>query len=461
MNILILGAGQVGSTLAENLSKTYDVTVVDLDREKLLALQSRLDIRTLLGSAASPKVLEEAGAPESEMVIAVTGSDETNILACQIAYSLFKVPTKIARVRAKEMADYPQLFTPENIPVDMIINPGELVTRYLERLISRPGAQMVLELADGMVQMLGLRVKPGTPLVGRQIREFSHDLADLTVHICGLIRQEKVILPNGEEALQPYDVLLVMAKTEEANTAIQTLLGHEPRYRRILIAGAGNIGMQLAQVLEEKYSVKVLEQSNHQCDIAAEKLNKTLVLAGDASDAELLLSENIDETDLFLSLTNDDEVNIMSAIVAKRLGAKNTIALVNKQTYAHYLIERSPDIDLAISPQRITGGRILRCLRKGDISNVYVLSNGQAEVLELVIHGEEGESKIIGKTIKQIRLAATVKVCALVRDETVILPSADLVLKDKDRLVLLLSDQEAIELIEKKFASELTIKEHP
>lgn len=451
MKVVILGAGQVGSTLAENLSQDHDVTVLDIDAERLLMLQSRLDIRTVQGSSSSPKALEDAGVQDADMLIAVTSNDESNILACQIAHSLFKVPTKIARVRNREITAYPHLFTPENIPVDLVINPAQLVTEHLVRLIAHPGTQLVWDFASGAAKIAGIEALPRSELIGRQVKEFLHDLADVNAKLVAICRNERTFFPESDTIIAAHDLLIFIAAADDVNTVSKVLLQEEPRYRRIMLAGAGNIGIQLAEILEGKHSVKLLDHSPRQTEIAAQALSKTVVLTGDASDADLLISENIDETDLFCSVTNDDEDNIMSAIVAKRLGAKHTIALVNRQSYAYHLIERSPDIDMALSPQKVTGGRIMTCMYTGDISNVYIMPRGEAQAIELTLHGEAGTSKVVGRTIKELKLPSVMKVCAVVRQAVVLTPADDFILAEGDHVVIFLLDKTKMKEVEKKF----------
>ena len=451
MQIIILGAGQVGSTLAENLSVDHDITVVDKDESRLLALQSRLDIRTVEGIAAYPDVLEAAGAEDADMLIAVTSSDETNIVACQIAYCLFKTPNKVARVRCRELSQYPELFKPGNLHIDTIINPAEWITRRLVRLVEHPGCSVILDFAEGAIQMAAVRAAPQTPLVGRRIAELTQELMDIPHCLVAIMRNHKLFLVDEDTVIEAHDEVCFCTEAKQVNAVTEVLLENNKRYRRLILVGGGNIGVNLAQALENDYNVKLLERGVKQCEEAAAILNKTVILNGDASDADLLLSENIDETDLFCSVTNDDEANIMSAIVAKRLGARNTFALVNRQTYAHYLIERSPDIDLAISPQRITSGKLLTFLRKGDMVHVYPLSKGSAEVIEIIAHGDEKTAKAIGKPIGKLHLPADAKIVAIQRGEHVIMADDAVVIEAGDHVILMVCDKSAVADIQRLF----------
>jgi trk system potassium uptake protein TrkA len=451
MNIIILGAGQVGTTLIQYLCAEHDVTVIDTDPPRLIELQNRFDVRAITGSGAYPHILEEAGAKDADMLIAVTSSDECNIVACQIAYTLFNIPAKIARVRCKELSRYPELFGRDKIAIDTIINPAELVIHRLVRQVEHPGTLMVLDFADGKIQVAAVRVESGSELAGRRLKEIHQELSDTQARVVGVLRADDLMAPESDMQLKAHDELYFCAPSEDINEATQILLGKEIKYRRIMIAGGGNIGLGLAQRLESKYNVKLIEHGDVNCSLAAERLHDAIVLHGDASDSHLLKNENIDETDLFCSVTNDDEANMMSAILAKRLGAKVTIALVNKQTYAHYLIERSPDIDMAISPQRITGGKILTYLRKGDMVNVYSFPRGKAEALEVIVHGEAGRSSVVGKSIEQLRLPSDVVVCAVLRGDKALSATHDLVIENQDHIVLFVCDKKHIKTVEKLF----------
>ncbi len=451
MKILVLGAGQVGSTLVEYLSEDHDMTVVDLAQDQLLALQNRFDIRTVVGSASYPHILENAGAADADLLLAVTSSDESNIVACQMAHCLFKTPVKIARVRCREIANYPDLFAEDKLAIDYLIDPAVLATQRLKRQIEHPGTAMVLDFLEGAVQLAAVRATPPSELIGHKLLELYQDLDEIRARIVGILRGNEFFVPDNDTVIEAHDEVFFCTQAEHTNQVMQSFLKKNLRYRRIMIAGAGNIGSGLAKELEFDYNIKMIERNAAQCEMAAEALQNTVVLNGSASDAELLTNENIDEVDLFCSLTNDDEANIMAAIVAKRLGARSTIALVNRQTYAHYLIERSPDIDMALSPQQVTVGRILTFLRQGDMINVYRLPHGSAEAIELVAHGDPLSSKIIGRSIEKAKLPSSVAVCALMRGKEIFIADPSLEIQVGDRVVLLVTDKSAISTVEKLF----------
>lgn len=451
MKIIILGAGQVGTTLAESLCDEHDVTIIDLDSTKLAQLQRRLDLRTITGHASYPHILEEAGADDADMLIAVTSNDETNIVACQISYSLFRTPTKIARVRAPELTANEKVFTADHIPIDMLINPSNLITQRIKRQIQNPGTQLVVGFADEKVLLASVRATPPSPMIGKKIHDLYQDLEDIQVNIVGILRDDKMLIAEPEHYIEPHDELYFAARAQDIRKITQSFHQKEQKFRRIMLAGAGNIGLALAKEIEGDYNVKLLDRNPKSCEKAASELNQTVVLNGDVGDVDLLQSENIDEIDFFCALTNDDEANIMSAILAKRFGAKITACLVNRQTYAHYLIERTPDIDVAISPQRITGGDILKHLRKGDMVNVYPLPHNTAEAIEIIVHGEEGHSKVVGHTVEGLDLPSSIRACAIVREEEVIIQLDDVILQTDDHVVFFVSNHNHIKEIEKRF----------
>lgn len=450
MNIVILGAGQVGSSLAINLQKEHDITIIDEDSEKLSNLQSHFDLRTICGSASDPTVLDEAGASDTDMIIAVTNNDEANIVACQIAYSLYKVPTKIARLRNKNYVKYPQIFNSDNIPIDFIINPAEYVTKMLIGLIEHPGSFQVVDFAKGKLQMVGTVVAENSPVVGMSIREFRQELPDIDARIMAIFRHKQSLLINADTIIEANDELFFLAEQSEAAAILAEFQPHVARVRKLFIAGAGNIGVGLAKRLENNYDIKIIESDYQRCYAAAEKLNNTTVLNGNASDTELLASESIDDMDLFCSVTNDDETNIMSAMIAKKMGAKNTMALVNGLSYA-MLVDDSSTIDRAISPQRITIGVIQTYLRKGDVTNIYSLYGGKCEAMEIKVHGDERSSMVAGKSIEELNLPDSIRIGALVRNNQVMIAHDHYVIEANDRVVLTVTDLSKIPTVEKLF----------
>ena len=450
MKIIILGAGQVGTSLANHLLADHDISLIDADSEKLRSLHHKFDIKTICGSGAHPHILEEGGAQDADMVIAVTNNDEVNIVACQIAYSLFKTPTKIARIRNKYYLRYPRIFNNDHIPIDLIINPSESVTDRLMRLVETPGSFQALDFANHAMQMIGVKVSPLSVAVGVTVAEFRNNLGEADARIITLIRDEKPIAFTADTAIKAGDAVYFITYNEHVSSLVSLFQPRQRRVKNIMIAGGGHIGTGLAQKLEKEYIVKLSERNYAQCHRAAELLNDTVVLFGDAADDELLQGENIEDVDFFCSVTNDDEANIMSAMLAKKMGAKTTLALVNSLSYAS-LIEDGQTIDVALSPQRTTIGVILTYLRKGDFVNIYSYHLGTCEAMEVVVHGEEYYSSVIGHTIRELTLPDCVKVGAIVKKGTAYIAHDDTVVEKGDHLILAISDLRYIRTLERLF----------
>ena len=321
MKIIILGAGQVGTSVAENLSReANDITVVDNDPECLQYLADRLDLGTVQGFASHPDVLRRAGAEDADMIIAVTNSDETNMVACQVAYTLFHTPTKIARVRARSFLSHSSLFTQEAFPIDMLISPEQEVIRLVERLIEFPGALQVLDFADGRVRLVAVKAYYGGPMVGHELRELKEHMPGVDSRVAAIFRRGRAITPQGDTVIEVDDEVFFIASRNNIRSVMGELRRVENNVKRVMLVGGGNIGRGLAQVLEERCHVKLIEKDPVRTQLLSEELERTLVLQGDAANEELLLEENIENADIFCAMTNDDEVNILSAMLAKRLG---------------------------------------------------------------------------------------------------------------------------------------------
>lgn len=450
MKIIILGAGQVGGTLAEHLtSEANDITVVDQNIKTLQALDEKYDVRAIVGHAAHPSVLRRAGAEDADMVIAVTDSDETNMLACQISYTLFNTPMKIARVRSTEYILYQELFDNKAIPIDVLISPEQLITRYIKRLIEYPGALQVFDFAHGQVQCVSLRVKEGAPLDGHAIKDMHIHLPSLQTRIAAIFRQGKSIVLSGETTIKADDDVFFICETSEVRAVISELRGMDEPYKRIMIAGGGNIGLNLAKALEKNYNVKIIDHGQARCRMLAENLNKAVVLYGDVSDKNLLINENIDETDVFCALTNDDETNIMSATLAKRMGARKVMALINRTAYAD-LIEGS-EIDIAISPQQATISSLLSHIRCGDIVQVHTLKRGMAEAIEAIARGTRETSKVVGRRVGELSLPPGTSIGVIVRGDRVLSASADIHIEPDDHVILFVSDRRHVKDVERLF----------
>ena len=451
MKILILGGGQVGRTAAEHLSReeANEVTVVDVNEDLLRDLQDRLDVRTVAGNAAHPTVLEAAGVAEAEIIVALTSSDEVNMMACEVAFTLFRTPTKIARIRAAEYTARPQLFGSEGLSVDVVISPEQLVTDYVERLIHHPGTLQVLDFADGRVRLVGVRVRQGGLLAGRTLRDLPQHLAKTEVRVVAIYRDGRSIAPEGDTLLADGDEIFFLAARDDIRRVMAELRQGDTAARRIVIAGGGNIGFRLAQCLEKQNQVKLIERDPRRARKVSELLENAIVLHGDAADEELLIEENIDSADVFAAMTNAEEANILSAMLAKRLGARKVMALINKPSYTE-LVE-SGSIDIAISPQTITISSLLAHVRRGDVVRVHALKRGAAEALEAVVHGDERSSRIVGRTVAQVPLPEGASIGAVVRGSEVIMAHHDTLVLADDHVILFLADRRHLEAVERLF----------
>ena len=451
MKILILGAGQVGSSAAYHLSReeANEVTVVDMRPDILRELQDRLDIRTVVGHAAHPDVLERAGANDADIVVALTDTDETNMIACQVAYTLFHTPTKIARIRAAEYMTAKTLFTQDAIPVDVRISPEQLVCEYIEQLILYPGASQVLDFADGRVRLVGAKADRDGLLVGQRIATLKEHIPNTEGRIAAIYRQGKAMLPEGDTVIQEGDEVFFIADRKDIRVFMSEMRRLEDPVRRVVIAGGGNLGLRLAMALEQTNQVKIIERDQQRARYISEQLNKAIVLVGDAADEELLLEENIDNVDVFCALTNSEEANILSSMLSKRLGAHKVMALINRASYVD-LVE-SGSIDIAISPQQVTNGSLLANVRRGDVVKVHSLRRGAAEAMEAIAHGKEDESQVVGRKIEDIHLPKGAAIVALVRDGQVIIAHHDTVIETDDHVILFLTDRRKIENLEKLF----------
>ena len=455
MKIIILGAGRVGSSVAANLcSEANDITVIDHNPAVLRNLQERLDLQTINGSASHPSALERAGAKDADMIIAVTNSDETNMIACQVAYTMFHTPTKIARVRNNEYLKSKQLFAREATPVDVLINPEQLVTEHVARLISLPGALRVLDFASGRVQMVALKISGRSSIIRRRISELAMLLPGVEFRIVSIFRGGQVIVPDGSTEILPGDDVFFIGAPRQIRVLLKSIKQVHKPVKRIIIAGAGNIGRRLARLLEGRYQVKVIELSAQTARTASEELDKAIVLNGDATDEDLLLEENIDDTDIFCALTNADEANIISCMLAKRLGADKVMALINRAAYVDLAL--SDVIDITISPQLVTIGTLLAHIRKGDVAVVHSLRQGAAEAMEAVAHGDRGTSKVVGRSIEEIPLPPGTSIGAIVRDDKVIMARHDTVIEPEDHVIVLVGDKKRVPEVERLFQVDVT-----
>jgi trk system potassium uptake protein TrkA len=451
MKIVILGAGQVGSTVAHSLSsEENDITVVDTNATHLKNLQDRLDIRGVIGFASHPTVLVRAGIEDADLIIALTSSDEVNMTACQVAYSLYNTPTRIARIRSSDYIDNPELFERDHCPVDVLISPETLVTQYIARLIEYPGALQVLDFADGRAQLVATQAYAGGPLVGHRLQTLrEHMPKDADARVAAIYRQDKTIIPDGSTIIEENDTVFFLAAQRNIRTMMKELRPLDNPVRRIILAGGGNIGSNLARQLERKHHVKIIELDPARAEAIAETLEKAIVLVGDCADEELLREEAIDTTDVYCVLTNDDEANILSSMLAKQMGAEKVIAIINRPSYVD-LVESS-SIDIAVSPQQITIGALLTHIRRGNMVRIHSLRKGAAEAIEAVALGDKRSSKVVGRAIEDIKLPPGTTIPAVVRGEDVIIAHHDTVILENDHVILFVPDKRQIAAVERLF----------
>ncbi len=469
MKIIILGAGQVGASVAEALaSEANDITVVDQSSQCLAQLADRFDVRTLTGNAALPSVLKDAGIEDAEMLVAVTQSDQTNLVACKIARGMFNVPTRIARLRGLDFLSDEQLLADDMFSVSHAICPEQEVTDYIARLIDFPEALQVLEFAGGSVTLVCVRAYEGGLLVGKPIKAMRDHLGDkVDARIAAIFREHQPVDPTGDTVLEAGDEVFLLAATCFIRPVLRELRRMQEPVKRVMIVGGGNIGARVAQTLEADHEVKIIERDPARAETIAVRLSKSLVLCAQATDEKVLAQENIDEMDMFLALTNDDEDNIMAASLAKRLGCKRVLALINRRAYAD-MVQGGP-IDIGISPAQISIGSLLAYVRRGDVERVHSLRRGAAEALELVVHGDRATSKVVGRRVDELPQIKGARIAAIVRrsketrvvqrgsfliDEMfdeVLIPHHDTLIESGDHVVVFCTRKRQVAEVEKLF----------
>lgn len=462
MKILILGSGQVGSTIAQELANmpNNDVTIIDTDTSALRNISSQLDVQTLVGNGASPIMLEKAGAGDTDMLLALTRSDETNLVACKLAASLFNIPNRIARVRASAYWEYG---LPENSNVDESplsdslnafdvtdsIHPEHLVTEHLVGLLNYVRALQVLPFAHDAVQMVIAQAKFNDPVANKSIIEINEMLPEnADYQICAIYRNNHLIVPQPQTIIMEGDEICFVVATEFMHAVMSAMFRYSNKNHRVIIAGGGNIGFRLAKQLENQFNIKIIENDAHRAEWLAENLDNTLVLKGSASDENLLSREYIDEIDVFCAVTNDDENNIMSALLAKNLGAKRVISIINRSRYVDLLT--GSQIDIVVSPHQITIGSVLAHVRRGDVVAVYPLRRGAAEAIEVVVHGDHRTSSLVGRKVREIKFPVGCHIAAIVRDEQIIMGrNHDIELADGDHLIFFVARRRVLRELEK------------
>ena len=468
MKILILGAGRVGESVAESLvSEQNDITVIDTSPQRLAALQDRLDLRGVVGNGIQPSVMKEAGAVDADMLIACAPLDETNLVACKIAHQMFGTPTRIARVRSPEFTDGSALMGKEGFAVDEVICPEESLTTYIRKLIEYPEALQVLEFSQQRVSLIAVRAVHGGPLVDHVISELPKLVPDVPMRIVAIYRrdlmgQDRQVVCDGSTRVEAGDEVFVLAANEDIRRALEAMRRRDDPVRRVIIAGGGRVGLRLARHIARHVHVKIIEADAERCAYLTTQLpDDTLVLNGDSTDEDLLEDENVQDADLFLALTSDDEDNIMSCLLAKRMGAKRVLALINRRAYADLVQGTGTQIDIAVSPSQTVIGELLAHVRRGDVAAVYSLRRGASEVLEVIARGDRKSSKVVGRRIEEIPLPGGAQIGAIVRDlqagesatprKQVIIPHHDTVVERDDHVIVFVPRKRLVRQVEKLF----------
>ena len=451
MKVLICGAGQVGFGIAERLSaENNDVSVIDSEPELVQRVSDILDVRGFIGHGSHPDVLAEAGAQDADMLIAVTLYDEVNMVACQIAHSLFEIPTKIARIRSQSYLDtkWSDLFLRKNMPIDVIISPENEISEMVLKRLSLPGAFETASFGDGKVSAVGITCNDDCPIIDTPLKQLTELFPDLSAVVVAILRDGEIFVPKGDDQIESGDDVYVIVAQDQVNRTLK-IFGHdEKEARRIIIAGGGNTGLYVAKKLEEIHSnirVKIIESDPEQAVKIAEHLKQAIVLNGSALEEEILKEADISRADTLIALTNDDKVNILSSVLAKRLGCERNLCLIN--TSGYMTISRSLGVDTHVNPKSITISHILQHVRRGSIRAVHSVSNGAGEIIE----AEALEtSPMVGVQLKDLKLPSGVRIGAIIRKEDVIVPNGLIQIQPKDRVVLF-ATTEYVRQVEQKF----------
>ena len=452
MNIIICGAGRVGFSISKQLSaQGHSITVVDQSSDFIKKINDSQDVKGIVGRATFPSVLEKAGAEDADMIIAVTQNDETNMVICQVAYSIFKINKKIARIRGQEFlgGKWGKLYGESNLPIDVVISPELEVARSLQRKLEAPGALDSVPFAGGKIKVLEINIGKKCPLINTELSQITERYPDLRANILGVIRGEKFVILKKKDRMLINDKAFVVINASQINKTLSAFGHDEKMAKKIVIVGGGNIGFNLAKNLEndsEGVRVKIIEKNKDRAEFIANELNNTIVINGDGLEEDVLKEANIEEAETILSLTNDDEDNIMVSVLAEKNSPdKRTIALVNKQNYS--LLQSSLKIDDLVDPRHATISTILKHVHKGTIETVYTLLDGEYEFIEAEVLET---SELISKSIKDSNLPKEIRIGAIVRKKEVIIPKSDFKFEKKD-LVVFLTKREHLEKVESLF----------
>ena len=458
MNIIICGAGRVGYTIAKLLSEQgHSITVIDLSSEDIQKISDTLDVKVIVGKATYPSILEKANASEADMIIAVTRNDEINMLICQIAFSIFNVPKKIARIRSQDYLNpkFTRVYNKENLPIDVIISPELEIAKSIQRKLEAPGALDSVPFAENKIRLLEILIKKDCPLIDVQLNEMTKKFPKLEANIVGIIRNDKFIIPKKTATIKNDDKIYVIINSNQMSETLDAFGHNEKISKKLLIIGGGNIGFNLAKNLEETFDaarIKIIEKDKERAEYIANELHDTIVINGDGLDEEILSEANLEETETVLALTNDDEDNLMVSVLVEKFAKDNegiedkrTMALINKPNYS--LLQSSLKIDDFIDPRMNTVSSILKHVHKGTIETAYTILNGEYEVIEADIIET---SELINKSLKDSGLPEEIRIGAILRDGKIIIPRSNFIFK-KDDTVVFLAKKETISLVENLF----------
>jgi len=448
MKIVILGAGRIGGSLARNLSNSnYEVCIVDEDKNKLSDLEDKLDIMTVEGHASHLNTLKKSGLDNETTLLAVTSNDEVNIVACQLAKKVFKVKKTICRFRDDVYFDQLSVFG-EGV-IDIPISPEDEITSHLKELIDHPGSNQIESFANGKVKLVSVKAKKKGKLVGRELKGIKEDMPNIDAFVPAIYRKGNPFIPSGDTIIKENDEIYFISSESNIGAIVDEFRDHEEQYSRIMIAGGGKVGFSLAKDLEKDYNVKLIDSNPERCMKLSKELDKTIVLSGSATDESLLKSENISNIDIFCALTDDDETNVMSSLLAKKMGAKKTMIILNNPSYLGLV---PGFIDIYIAPYRLTVSSVLQDLRDSDVAQDVILKvNLGAEAIEGIVHANEFTSPLFGKPIKDVPLPEGCVIAAIIRHGELIVPSSSVDLTLNDHLIIFLSDKNKINEVEVLF----------
>ena len=458
MNIIICGAGRVGFTIAKLLSEQgHSITVIDQSSEDIQKINDTLDVKAIVGKATYPTILEKANAAETDMIIAVTRNDEINMLICQIAFSIFKIPKKIARIRSQDYLNpkFTRVYNKENLPIDVIISPEIEIAKSIQRKLEAPGALDSVPFANNKIRLLEILINKNCKLIDIKLNELTKKFPNLDANIIGIIRDEKFIIPKKNDEVKYNDKIYVIINSSQMAETLEAFGHKEKISKKILIIGGGNIGYNLAKNLEETLDsarVKIVEKNKDRAEYLASELNNTIIINGDGLDEEILTEANLEEAETVLALTNDDEDNLMVSVLVekfakdeKNLDDKRTMALINKPNYS--LLQASLKIDDLIDPRMNTVSSILKHIHKGTIETAYTILNGEYEVIEAEIIET---SELINKELKNTNLPEEIRIGAVLRGDKVIIPRSNFFFQKDDRVVFL-AKKDSISVVENLF----------